>query len=297
MRNIITIVFIIFSTQLTLAQGYQAEFLKYCQINDTVNQLKVLQKWQSEDPKDAELYTSYFNYHFAKSKSEVLSLSTEEPTGERLVLKDKENNTAGYLGSQLQFDKAELQKGFVKIDEGIARYPNRLDMRFGKIYALGQVKDWAAFTNEILKTIDRSAENDNRWTWTDHENYGGGEKGFLLDIQNYQLQLYDTGNNDLLENMRVIAKKVLEHYPKHIESLSNLSITYLLTGEYDKALEPLLKAERINPKDYIVLANIAQGYKLKGDKQKAIAYYRKTAEFGDAQAKEFAKQQIAELQQ
>ena len=55
--------------------------------------------------------------------------------------------------------------------------------------------------------------------------------------------------------------------------------------------------ERINPKDYIVLANIAQGYKLKGDKQKAIAYYRKTAEFGDAQAKEFAKQQIAELQQ
>ena len=125
--------------------------------------------------------------------------------------------------------------------------------------------------------------------------YDGGEKEFLLDIQTYQLQLYNTENDNLLKNMREIANTVLKFYPNHIESLSNLSITYLLTGEYDKGIEPLLRAEKINPKDYIVLSNIAQGYKLKGDKKKAIEYYEKTVEFGDDRAKEYAKQQIIEL--
>jgi tetratricopeptide (TPR) repeat protein len=68
-----------------------------------------------------------------------------------------------------------------------------------------------------------------------------------------------------------------------------------LSGEYDKGLEPLLKAESINPEDYIVLSNIAQGYKLKGDKNKAIEYYKKTIEYGDEQAKAIARQQIEEL--
>lgn len=170
-------------------------------------------------------------------------------------------------------------------------------MRFGKIYTFGQIPDWTNFTAEIVKTIEYSAKNNNEWTWTNHEKFDGGGKEFLLDIQNYQLQLYNTGNDDLLKNMRKIANKILEFYPNHIESLSNLSITYLLTGEYDKGIETLLRAEKIKPEDYIVLGNIAQGYKLKGDKKKAIEYYEKTAEFGDERAKEYAKQQIAELKQ
>ena len=95
--------------------------------------------------------------------------------------------------------------------------------------------------------------------------------------------------------MREIANEILKYYPNHIESLSNLSITYLLTGEYDKGIDALKKAEKINPKDFIILSNIAQGYKLKGDKEKAIEYYQKTIEYGDEQAKEYSKQQIKEL--
>jgi hypothetical protein len=38
------------------------------------------------------------------------------------------------------------------------------------------------------------------------------------------------------------------------------------------------------------LSNIAQGYKLKGDKKKAIEYYETTIECGDEQAKTYVKQ-------
>jgi tetratricopeptide (TPR) repeat protein len=297
MRRILGTLIAILYSQISFSQDYQSEFQKYCQTNDTINQLNVLTKWKSEKPKDAELFTSYFNYHFMKSKQQVLALTTNEPNGERLVLKDSLSQTAGYLGSQIYYDKTELKKGFDKIDEGIKLYPNRLDMRFGKIYALGQIPDWTNFTLEIIKTINYSTKNNNNWTWSNNEKYDGNEKEFLLDIQDYQYQLYNTGNDDLLKNMQEIANEVLKYYPNHVESLSNLSVTYLLTGEYDKGIEPLLKAEKLNPKDYIVLGNIAQGYKLKGDKKKAIEYYEKTAAFGDERAKEFAKQQITELKQ
>ncbi|UOB18931.1 tetratricopeptide repeat protein [Abyssalbus ytuae] len=295
MRKTLKTFIAILISQVGFSQDYQSEFLKYCQTNDTINQLKILTEWKKANPKDAELYTSFFNYYFAKSRREIVQLTSTPPNGEGLELKDSLNQTAGYIGSQIHFDQNEVNKGLEKINQGIELYPNRLDMRFGKIYVLGQLEDWNSFTSEIIRSIQYSSKNNNNWTWINNEKQENGKEFFLSSLQDYQLQLYNTGNDDLLVNMRNIANEILKYYPNHIESLSNLSITYLLTGEYDKGLEPLLKAEKLNPRDYIILSNIAQAYKLKGDTKKAIEYYKKTIEFGDDQAKEYAKQQITEL--
>ena len=276
-------------------QNYQVDFQKYCQANDTTKQWEILTKWEKSNPDDPELFTSYFNYYILKSRNEVLSLTVEEPDGESLILKDSLDNTAGFLGSQVYYDNTYLQKGIDKINKGIELYPNRLDMRFGKIYVLGQVEDWENFTDEIVQTIQYSSINKNAWTWTNNEKQEDGKDFFLSALQDYQLQLYNTGSDDLLPNMQRIALEVLKYYPNHVESLSNLSITYLLTGDYDKAIISLQKAEKINPKDFVILSNIAHAYKLKGEKEKAIEYYQKTSKYGDGQAKAFAQQQIQEL--
>ncbi len=288
MKKILGTLIVILISQIGFGQNYQLEFEKYYKIKDTINQLKTLKKWEAKKPNDAGLFVGYFNYYFTKSRH----LKTIQTNGEKGSSNQKKT---GFLRRKIYYNKTELQKGFDNIDKGIKLYPNRLDMRFGKIYVFGKIRDWKNFTAEIIKTIEHSVKNKNKWTWTNHEKYDGGEKEFLLDIQDYQLQLYNTRNKDLLKNMRQIANKVLEFYPNHIESLSNLSITYLLTGELDKGIEPLLRAEKINPKDYIVLGNIAQGYKMKGNKKKAIEYYKKVLKFGDKKTKEYAKQQIAKL--
>lgn len=295
MNKIYGILITIFISNFGFGQNYQAEFQEYCEKNDFTKQLKVLNEWEKVSPMDPELFTSYFNYYFLKSRKEGITMSKEEPEGKTLVLKDSTNQVAGYLGSQIHYDNNELQKGIEKINIGIELYPNRLDMRFGKIYVFGKIKDWKNFTDEIIITVKYSATNNNEWTWTNNEKQENGKDFFLLSIQDYQLQLYNTGDDNLLINMRKIANEILKHYPDHIESLSNISITYLLTGEYDKGIKSLLKAEKLNPEDYIVLSNIARGYTLKGEKEKAIEYYEKTFKFGDEQAKVFAKQQIDEL--
>lgn len=275
-------------------QDYQSRFIEYFDEGDTVKQYEVLEEWNSNDPQDPELYTSYFNYYFLKARNEILTLTSEEPEGESLSFQDSTGSTAGYIGSQITYDPQLLNKAFEKIDRGITLHPDRLDMRFGKIHVLGLTEDWEGFTGEIVNTVEYSTKNQNRWKWTNDEK-GPGEEDFLSSLQDYQLTLYQTGDDALLTNMRTIAEEILKYYPAHIESLSNLSITYLLTGDYDQGIEILRKAEKINPEDGIILSNIAHGYRQKGDSENAIRYYRKMLNLEDPEAVEFAKQQISEL--
>ena len=294
MKKTFTFLFIIFSSIL-FSQNFQSDFNNYFQKNDTLNLKITLEKWEKENPKDSELYTSYFNYYFQKSKKEVLSLSKKQPNGESLILKDSINQTAGYLGSEVLYNDIDIQNAFNRIDKGIRLFPNRLDMRFGKIYALGVIEDWKNFTIEIIKTIKYSNINKNQWTWTNNIKKENGKAFLLSSLQNYQVQLYNTEKDELLVNMQNIALEILKLYPENVESYSNLSITYFLTNQFEKGIVELKKAEKINPKDYIVLSNIAHGYKLIGNNENAIEYYEKAIKYGDDYTIDFAKKEIAKL--
>ena len=280
------------------AQSFKAQFNALVEKKDTLAQQQLLEKWEKADANDPELYTAYFNYYVSRARNEMVILG-QEPKGETvfaLMPADSSNQEpAGYLYSDKHYNSALLKKGFTWIERGIEKFPNRLDMRFGKVYMFGEVEDYENFTNEIIRVVERSAVNQNQWTWTDNAPVENPQHIMLSSIQDYQFQLYNTEDNALLDNMKRIAEAVLKHYPDHVESLSDLSVVLMLQKQYDAALEPLLRAEKINPKDAIVLGNIAQAYKLKGDAKMAIKYYELTMKYGDEDAREYAKSQIEEL--
>lgn len=281
-----------------IGQTFKKQFNDLVSKKDTLAQQQLLDKWEKADSNDPELYVAYFNYFVKKSKKEIVRLDNNPKGKDGFRIMDKDSSKkepVGYMYGDTYYDFDLLKKGFDYIDKGIEKHPNRLDMRFGKIYMFGQTEDYEKFTAEIIKTVDYSSINKNKWTWSDNKPLDEPKDFMLSSIQDYQVQLYNTENDDLLDNMKRIAEAVLKHYPDHIESLSNLSIVFMLQKQYDKALEPLLKAEKLNPKDYIVLSNIAQAYKLKGETKNAIKYYELTIKYGDEQAKNYAKGQIDEL--
>ncbi|MNR16389.1 Tetratricopeptide repeat protein [compost metagenome] len=117
----------------------------------------------------------------------------------------------------------------------------------------------------------------------------------LGSVKDYVFQLYEVKDDNIIPYIGSIAESVLKLYPDHVESLSNLSITYLVKKEYDNALIPLLKAEKLSPKDYIVLSNIAWCYYQKKDKLNAIKYYELVLKYGDEGAMNFANEKLVEL--
>jgi tetratricopeptide (TPR) repeat protein len=276
-------------------QTFKQQFNDLVSKKDTVGQQQLLEKWEKTDSNDPELFVAYFNYYVIKSKKEIVTFGQNPKGKDVLQIMDQDTTKkepVAFMYGNTFYEPNLLSKGFDWINKGIKKHPNRLDMRYGKIYMFGQLEDYEKFTTEIIKTIDYSNENKNKWTWADSKPLDDPKEFMLSSLQDYQLQLYNTENDSLLENMKRIAEAVLKYYPDHIESLTNLSIVYLIQKQYDKALEPLLKAEKLNPKDYIVLGNIAQAYKLKGDNKNAIKYFELTLKHGDDQAKKYAQGQI-----
>lgn len=295
MKGVLPIAALLALPSISFGQTFKAQFDEYFQRGDSVKQLEVLHTWQDRESENAELLTSYFNYYLGRARQTLIALTTHEPEGESLALTDSTGKPAGYMGNQVYYDPDLLEQAFSKIDQGIGLYPDRLDMRFGKVTAYRLTGDWKNFTEEIVRAIRYSDTNKNQWTWTNNEHKEDGEEFFLSSIQGYQSYLYETGNDSLLTNMRTIAEETLKYYPNDVEALSDLSITYLLSGAYDEGINALLKAEKINPKDGIILGNIAQGYKLKGDIKRSISYFEKMLKLDDPASVSFATQQIEAL--
>ena len=105
---------------------------------DTIGQEKLLAQWESKKPNDPELYVAYYNFYVQKSMKEIVGLEQKPKGGNSLELKDSTGKIAGYMNDIVVYDDNYLKNGFDYIDKGIRMFPNRLDMRFGKIYMFGQ---------------------------------------------------------------------------------------------------------------------------------------------------------------
>jgi tetratricopeptide (TPR) repeat protein len=282
------------------AQGQSKpdRFAELMRAEDVEGQRALLAEWRATDANDPELYVAYFNFYVSESRSTMLRLDTK-PGGEPMLqLQDPDTavkEPAGYLYEETVFDREILADGFAYIDSGIARFPQRLDMRFGKIYMHGENKDYEHFTQEIVRTIDHGAATKYAWLWARNEPLEDPENYMYSNVQSYVHQLFETGDDALLPYMIRIGEAVIKHDPDNVESLSTIGAVHVMQGDLDKGLIMLLRAEKVDGKDGIVLGNIAQAYLRKGDTREAISYYERMLEVGDEESKAFARAQLKEL--
>lgn len=295
MQKIITFLIAATFSYFSFGQTNYEKFKLLYKTNDTAKIKSLLSEWERSNPHDPELYTSAFNYYFTNSRKEIVSINREQKVKQSFALTDSAGKVVGYIGATMDYSPDKLKKALQYINTGIEKFPNRLDIRFGKTHVLGQIGDYENFTKEIINTIEFSNTSKNNWLWTLNKKVDDPEKFMLEALQSYLKQLYDTEEDSLLENMKRIGDVILKYYPNNIEILSTTAVANMLTKDYDKAIGYLKHAETLNPKDYIVLNNIAQGYKLKGDKENAIKYYQLTGKYGDARAKQQASEMIKEL--
>ena len=280
----------------SFGQNFQSELTRHIRAGDTLKQRETLEKWEKENPNNPDLYIHYFNYFLNKAKNELTSFalqqSQEFETKSMSNAEEISNNTENPF--VLNYEKY-VGQAFDKIEGGINLYPNRLDMRLGKIYVLAQNENWTEYTNEIVKAIRHSNTNNNLWTWTNNEELPGGKGFFLSSLRSYQSDLFKLGEDSLLLNIRTISNEILKYYPTNTESLSNISLTYVLTNDYDRGLDYLFAAEKINPKDIEVLSNIAQVYIMRGENSKAIKYYKKVMKQVDKETAQSLQKEIDAL--
>lgn len=282
----------------TVAQGqaFEHQLKELGKKRDTTGQIQLLQAWSLSKPTDPELFIAYFNFYINQSRKEMVSLDRAAQEGSSLVVQDTgTGKPVAFLNASIHFDDALLQRGFDKIDQGIALHPTRLDMRFGKIYMLGEAENYEAFTSTIVETIKFGEQIGHAWLWKKDEALKDGAQFFLGSLQDYITTLYNTEDDNLLPFMRQIAATVLQYHPNHVESLSNVALTYMIAGDFVKALPYLQQAEKEAPNDVVILNNIAESYKRMNQKDNAKSYLEKIVRFGNKEESAAAREKIRRL--
>ncbi len=132
MKSIVFVILLSTVSGLVFGQSYRDRFDDLFAKNDTVKTRQLLAEWEKANPNDPDLYTRAINFYFANSKEESLSIDQVQTGKQSLQLTDSTGKVSGYLNSDRGYRSDQLVPAINYIDKGIVRFPNRLDMRFGK---------------------------------------------------------------------------------------------------------------------------------------------------------------------
>jgi len=229
-------------------QTFKDVFRKALERKDMKDAKEILLAWDYEDRNDPELYSSYFNYYTVKS-----------------LEKDS-----------LRYDRKYADSALYYISEGVNMFPTRLDMRVAKIYMLSKLKEFKELADETIQLIDHSKKIGNNWKGEDYRLIEAPQIVMEGAVQEFQEILFAQGDSTLYGNIRRISELMIKYYPGYEQSWINLSTLHIIKKEYDKSLEALKKAEKVNPKNSFLLYNMASVYKIKGDKANAKKYFQLT---------------------
>ena len=236
------------------AQSYSDSFYDALNSDNLVMQRQVLAEWQQASPDDIDLYIARFNYHMGQT------LNNSSPTA--------------------------ADSTVLVIDQAIRLFPDRLDLRFGKIYFLGEIKRWASFADEIISTLDRSELINHRWQFPNFDQ--GGRILIVEGVQDYLYTLFSSGQPaedgtdqaaattapapDALPQIRRIAHRAAQLFPSEPAFFSALAYTYITEADYQTALHHLKRAEQLAPNDPAVLQQLVDVYTRMKDKKSAAQY-------------------------
>lgn len=258
MKRLFFFVVAVLMANVMVGQSYQDRFDAALSAGNVGQQRQVLTEWVADAPEDIDCYIARYNYFVNYIGEEASQLA----------------DAAQFAALAPVADSA-----FAVIEEAIGHYPNRLDLRFGKIYFLGVLRQWDAFANEIVATLDHSEKIDHFWAFP---NMDGGMVDVMTEsILDYQTTMFESMENwdeptaadtAMMLRVRKVAKRTVQLFPRDIASVNILATTYTFLKEYESAIKYLQRAERIDPNDPVVLKNMRDVYDLMGKKKLAKQY-------------------------
>ena len=282
--------------QFGFGQTYYNQFLDLYQKHYDAKKIEnLLSEWHQKNPNDIQYYIAGYNFYLKESKKELIHLDSKGINKkDQLVLKDSLNNTAGYLYSEMTQNDSVFAISQKIIDEGIKLFPKRLDLRFGKIYALGDAKKYDAFTNEILNVIQLTKASNFDWLWDENKLLDDAINFFKNAIQDYENTLFNERQDASLKKVALAMK---DFFPDDPIALSTLGSSYLLEDNNNEALALFTKAIQLSPDDTIIMNNLGETYSRLKDYDNAKKYYQMMITKGDEETKKYGEGKLKRLEE
>lgn len=276
---------------------------------DTAAWNRYFAAWEARTPDDPNLWIDRFNHEFNRARRSMLVLRGSEDTqrlpgepDERMVLTDSAGNTAGSIGEQIVYDQVLLDRAIAAIDCGIARHPDRIDMRLGRAAALLYAGRYGQTAESLCRLIDRARENGGRWLGTDGKTPIVLPPDQLLSdyLQSYAVELFNLLSSASGEEAhRAFGRLSLceaEYCPASPLALNNVALWHYTASRTQEALAYFIRASEAAPEDALLIYNIGQLYLESGDRANARKWWEKLLDAPNETDRTNAREMLRKLE-
>jgi tetratricopeptide (TPR) repeat protein len=257
--------------QSATAEGYAARYKQLQDEKAPAAQIdSVLDEWRSKQPDDPEAWVTSANYYFNQGQ---INISTKKPAGRDFVVKDaKTEKTAGSIS--FEQDKVSVKRAADLLQEATTKFPDRLDIWCGLAW---MNQEGGNFDNEfatLKKMVAHVREHPQGLKWLKGQPLDEPADKFIAEkLHSYGTHYEKRENPTDDDRFLKIAMFSAEQFPNHPYAFNDVAVYYSIKGDNAKTREWLEKANKIDPKDTLVMTNLGYVCSKLGDNAAARKWY------------------------
>ncbi len=257
-----------------------------------------LDQWISKYPDDPEVYVGYFNYYLALGRDTVTGTYRYPPPDGRYMelTKDGDDEVVGYMYDRITYEERNKNSAIDVIQNGIKKFPDRLDMRFGLIHTLQQIGEYENQSLVLKSALRYSLTNNNKWLWSRNQPTPGTQEFFLSVIQDYYSAWLRVSSPESLSALYETSKLQIELYPQNVFGYNIIAYYYSAIDNHAQAAHYLSLAYELEPNDYIIINNLAMAEMASANYERALRLFLRLRDFPDSIDQAYVEDRISAVE-
>ena len=210
-------------------------------------------------------YAEVFNEHLNAGLKSSITMSVDLPlyayNTEVMTLQDTvTGGPAGYMyEGYFITDSAQVDSAVMTLQEGIRKFPNRLDLYFGLAATYLYIDQPDMMIYIVEKVMKQEKKNKGKWLWTADEPVPDDIDYVYERVQEDFARFWAAED---LERCERVAQMAVKYYPKRAEYWNNMGVVAIWKEDFSekpnfkKAMKYFQKALKFKPDDELIKANI-----------------------------------------
>lgn len=229
-------------------------------LKDSIPSAKeVLAEWEQKGPKDGDFYSANYNLHLKQALDYRLKTSKYMPlyaADKHVQFKDSLGNISHFMYAEIMIaDSIQLDSAITWVKKGIAKFPNRLDLRMALTNTFRLLDDAGRayiYTEEMVNWV--IANRDSIWTRKSDKPVRKEDS----PVEEYIQDFFNNCNNSTWHKDLAIkfADLGLRLAPDNAMFWNDKAGLYIEVGNYQGALNIMEEARKQNPENQSISTNI-----------------------------------------
>lgn len=255
----------------------------------------LLDEWRAKNSNDPDAWITSANYYFNQSVGPYMSAEPPKK-GDYAIKEEKTGKQAGSISFRPNVAQTSRNAATI-LQEATGKWPDRLDIWCGLSWMYQEGGDFDNEFGTLQKMVAYVREHPTGLKWLKGEPLTEPADKFVPEkLHSYATYYEKKENPEDDKRMLKIAMFSAEQFPNHPYAFNDVAVYYSINKDYPKTREWLEKAHQADPKDGLVIYNLAYVSEKMGDKSAAKKWYEENLKVEpDGDHAEKVKQALAKL--